>query len=186
MPDYIKKRYSEEIKDKARKIRAIIADVDGVLTDGGIIYTGSGEEIKNFHVRDGMIVRPLQRSGIKVGVVTGRDSAVVRLRCEELGFDVHLHGIKNKVAAIDEWLTQVGISWNELAYIGDDLIDMGVIKKSLLGVTPADAPEYVKEMADVILKSGGGKGAFREFAELVLNEQGKLEGVINEFLKNAD
>ncbi len=177
---------SSEILNKAKLIRAIIFDVDGVLTDGGIIYDNSGLEYKRFNVKDGQIIKYLRQFEIMTGVITGRSSQVVRNRCEELKIDVHRHGISDKLATFDDLLLELGLNANEVAYIGDDINDLMVLKKCGLGATPNDGHFTVKEHADLILKSKGGQGALRELADLVLQAQGHYEQLIEGLIGNAD
>lgn len=173
----ILKNYSQELIGKARNIKVIITDVDGVLTDGKIIYDDNGLEFKQFSVRDGQIMRFLRDAGIKTGVITGRESRVVINRCEELKFDFHHHGAKNKLKIWDDVINKLGIEEVNVAYIGDDLLDVPLFKKAGLSASPPDAPHYVSEKADLVLNTNGGKGVFREFADFILAAQGQWESI---------
>ncbi|MFC3417733.1 KdsC family phosphatase [Algoriphagus hitonicola] len=173
---------SEEVLIKAAKIKLLITDVDGVLTDGGIIYDDLKTEYKKYNVKDGLIVQHLRKARIMVGAITGRSSPVVENRCEELRFDFHYHGIKDKGKKLLELLETLEIQLDEVAYIGDDLIDIPVMKEVGLAVVPLDALEYVKPMANFISRFPGGKGVFRETADLILFAQGKLSGIIQSYL----
>jgi 3-deoxy-D-manno-octulosonate 8-phosphate phosphatase (KDO 8-P phosphatase) len=165
------------------EIRLLLTDVDGVLTDGGLIYDNDFQEYKCFNVKDGLIVRPLQRLGIRVGVITGRDSEVVRKRCLELGFDFHFHGIKNKLETYKEIKSLTQLEDAQIAYIGDDWNDLPLLRCVGLSFAPADASEKVLEEAKIVLKSSGGRGAFREAAEFILKKQDLLEAALNLYLK---
>jgi 3-deoxy-D-manno-octulosonate 8-phosphate phosphatase (KDO 8-P phosphatase) len=176
----ILKSYSQELIRKAQEIKVLITDVDGVLTDGRIIYDDNGLEYKEFSVRDGQIMRFLRNAGIKTGVITGRESQVVINRCKELNFDFHHHGAKNKLKIWDEVINKLGIEEVNVAYVGDDLLDIPLFKKAGLSASPPDAPEYVREKADFILNTKGGRGAFREFADFILAAQGRWESIFNE------
>lgn len=162
-------------------IKAIVTDIDGVLTDGGIIYDDNGLESKRFNSKDGQIIKPLKDSGIIVGVITGRNSEVVRLRCDELKFDFHYHGISDKMSCLLVILEKYKLSLDEIAYIGDDLGDLKLIEKCGIGACPDDAPEYIKDYSDVITMKKGGEGCFREFSDLILRAQDKMDAVIEKF-----
>jgi 3-deoxy-D-manno-octulosonate 8-phosphate phosphatase (KDO 8-P phosphatase) len=172
---------SEAINQKAEKIKLLITDVDGVLTDGGIIYDDAGVEYKRFNVKDGFIVAQLRKSGIMVGAITGRNSKVVENRCEELHFDFHYHGIKDKYKKLNEVLEVLEINLEEVAYIGDDLIDLPILKKVGFSACPADALPYISGQVDYISSLQGGQGVFREVADLILQSKGLLTSIINKF-----
>lgn len=176
----ILKKYSEIVIEKALDIKVIITDVDGVLTDGRIIYDNTGMEYKEFFVRDGQIMRFLKSAGIKVGAITGRKSEVVINRCEELGFDFHYHGAKDKLKVWEEIKEEHNIVDNEIAYLGDDLLDVPLFQHAGLSASPPDAPEYVRKYVDLVLYTKGGKGTFRELADLILAAQGKWESIFSE------
>jgi len=173
--------YSEDQISKAKKIRAVIFDIDGVLTNGAIIYTNSGDEAKHFHVRDGAIIRPLREQGFVVGAITGRSSELVDYRMKELKVDFWFQGVKNKFSRIEEMLEKHSLSWEQTCYIGDDMIDMASLEKAGLGVAPADAPAYVAEAADLQTRLKGGEGVLREVADFILASQGKMEKVIESY-----
>ena len=179
----ILKNYPEDLIAKARQIKLIITDVDGVLTDGKIIYDDNGLEYKEFSVRDGQIMRFLREAGIKTGVITGRESRVVINRCEELQFDFHHHGAKDKLKIWDEVINNLGINAVNVAYVGDDLLDIPLFAKAGLSASPPDAPEYVRERAGFVLNTKGGKGAFREFADFILAAQGQWESIFDKLYK---
>lgn len=156
-------------------IELIITDVDGVLTDGGIYYDESGECVKRFHVRDGLGIKLLQQAGVKVAVLSGRDSKALRKRLADLGIDIFNLGVKNKEVACKDIIKQVGTTKANTLYIGDDSIDLPAFISCGLAVTVADAPEYVKSQCDLILNTQGGFGAFRELADKILMEQGNFK-----------
>lgn len=169
-----------EIKKKAKKIKCIISDVDGVMTDGSIIYDNQGMEYKHFNVKDGQIIQHLKAKCILVGVITGRDSPVVRNRCEELKIDFHDHGIKDKYSDLQGVMDRYGLNLEEVAYVGDDLNDLPILTKVGLSATPLDGHYRVKEAVDLVLKTSGGKGALRELADLVLEAQGHYEEILKQ------
>lgn len=169
---------SDAIWESAAKIKLIITDIDGVMTDGGIIYDDQGTELKKFNVKDGLIVHHLRRNKIMVGAITGRESPVVQNRCEELKFDFHYHGVKNKGKKFLEVLETLELQADEVAYIGDDLIDLPVLIRVGFAVVPQDAMVYVRPYAHYISRFAGGNGVFREVADLILHSKGVLVPVI--------
>lgn len=167
-----------DIKEKAKVISLIITDVDGVLTDGGIIYDNNRLEYKKFNVKDGMIVNVLQKHGIMVGAITGRESKVVSDRCDELKFDFHFHGIKDKGQKLTEVMEDLNLKPEEVAYLGDDLIDIPILTKVGFSACPADALPYVQKYAHFVSSLKGGEGVFREVADLILESKGLLSTII--------
>jgi 3-deoxy-D-manno-octulosonate 8-phosphate phosphatase (KDO 8-P phosphatase) len=153
--------------------------VDGVLTDGGIIYDDMETEFKKYDVKDGLIVAHLRRNKFMVGAITGRDSRVVENRCEELKFDFHYHGVKNKGKKFEEVLETLELDADQVAYIGDDLIDLPIISRVGLAICPADALEYIKPFAHYISRYSGGKGVFREIGDLLLHANQLLVPIID-------
>lgn len=169
--------------EKANKIKAILFDVDGVLTDGGIIYDNSGMEIKRFNVKDGQIISHLKKAGIIVGAITGRDSQVVKNRCDELKLDFHYHGSSNKLEQYDKIKKKFALDDDNIAYIGDDIIDLCILGRCGLSATPQDARIYMKEHVDFVTPSKGGEGALRDLADMILESQGLLQEIIQKQLK---
>ena len=170
------------IEVKAKKIKAIVFDVDGVLTDGGIIYDNTGMEIKRFNVKDGQIISHLKRAGFTVGAITGRDSQVVKNRCMELKLDFHYHGSLNKLVQYQKIKQDFLLEDEEIAYIGDDIIDLVILNRCGLSATPNDAREYMKKYVDYVTPSKGGHGALRDLADFILEEQNLLESIIQQQL----
>jgi 3-deoxy-D-manno-octulosonate 8-phosphate phosphatase (KDO 8-P phosphatase) len=159
-------------EEKAARVRLFLVDVDGVLTDGGIVFDGNGLETKRFHVRDGHGIKMMQRAGIEVGIITGRTSEVVRIRAEELGIVRVRQGVFDKVAAWREMLEETGLTPEESAYVGDDIVDIPLMRRAGFAATVADAEEYVRSEADFISSRRGGHGAVREIIEFVLSACG--------------
>ena len=155
-------------------IRMVITDVDGVLTDGGLFYDASGECLKRFHVRDGMGMRMLEENGVRVAVLSGRDSATLRRRVADLGIELCQFGIKDKKAACEQLMAMGGVTAAQTACIGDDSIDLPAFAACGLSFAVADAPIYVQQQASQVLKHAGGTGAFREVSDAILIAQGKL------------
>lgn len=175
--------YSKDVIERAARIKAIITDVDGVLTAGSIIYDNSGNEYKVFNVKDGQIMKMLQWAGIFTGAITGRSSQVVKNRMTELGLNVHYHGIKDKVAQYRTILEEHGFKDEEVAFLGDDIIDIPILKQCGLAVCPADAKPYVRMHAHLVTNSIGGGGVFREVGDLVMAARGVFEEAIEEYLR---
>lgn len=174
---------SADIVEKCKNIKAIICDVDGVLTDGGIIYDNDGKEYKKFNVKDGQIIKHLKQAGVLVGAITGRDSPVVRFRCTELKMDFHYHGSKEKWRHYEEVKQTFNLRDEEILYIGDDIIDLSVFARCGVTVAPADALPYVKEEADYVTLAEGGKGVLREAGDIVLSAKGLLKDIIVSHMK---
>lgn len=152
--------------------KLILTDVDGVLTDGGMYYDQTGNEWKKFHTYDGAGVVLAHRLGIPVGIVTGEETEIVRRRSGKLEMDYLFQGVKNKYETIGCLIDELRLTWNDVAYIGDDVNDMLVLSKVGISATPANAPEYVKEVASHVTRKQGGEGAFREFVEWILERNG--------------
>jgi 3-deoxy-D-manno-octulosonate 8-phosphate phosphatase (KDO 8-P phosphatase) len=171
-------QYTKEQIKKASVIKAIFFDVDGVLTDGKIIYDDAGKETKQFNVKDGYIISHLKKAGIVVGIITGRDSKVVSYRANELKLDFCHQGIVDKLSVFEKLVDFHKLKKKEVAYIGDDINDLGVLKNCGLSVCPADAISYVKEKADLVTKVKGGQGALREVADLVLASKGLMDKIL--------
>ncbi|WP_434353643.1 3-deoxy-manno-octulosonate cytidylyltransferase [Psychrobacter sp. HD31] len=163
----------------------VITDIDGVLTDGGLYYDENGEALKRFHVRDGLGIKLLQESGIKVAVLSGRDSKPLRKRIADLGIEIFALGIKDKETACKEIIAKANTIKANTVYIGDDSIDLPAFDNCGISVAVADSPSYIKEKADVILDTKGGFGAFRELSDQILIEQkkGSLLGNSADFLR---
>ncbi len=171
----------ERVTSAAGRIKLLIVDVDGVLTDGRIILDNEGNELKFFHVRDGHGIKLLQRAGITVAIVTGRESKVVNRRAEELGIK-HVHQrSKNKLEAYESILKETGTTDEEAAYVGDDIVDIPVMRRVGLSAAVADAEDYVKDAAMFVTKRPGGRGAVREVADLILRAGGHWDEVTKRY-----
>ncbi len=163
-----------EIQNRAKKIKLVLTDCDGVLTDTGVYYSDKGEVMKRFSIRDGMGTELLRNEKIESGIITGELSGSVKTRAKKLKIK-HLYlGVKNKRKKVDEILKKTNLKANEIAYIGDDVNDFAIIEfVNLLGLTaaPNDAIKSVREKVHFICSSDGGKGAFREFADWILDNR---------------
>jgi 3-deoxy-D-manno-octulosonate 8-phosphate phosphatase (KDO 8-P phosphatase) len=166
------------------KIKAILCDIDGVLTDGGLIFDNEGNELKKFNAKDGQIVKYLIEDGFKLGAITGRKSQVVKNRCNELKFHFHKHGISNKLEEYENFKKEFNLKDEEIAYIGDDIIDLGIISRCGLSFTTNDARDYIKNEVDIIVKSNGGEGAYRDMCDYILEIQNKLSDIIQKNLRS--
>ena len=154
--------------EKLKRVRLVITDVDGVLTDGGLYYGPDGECLKRFHARDGLGVKLLQKAGIRVAVLSGRDCPSLRRRLTDLGITEAVLGKLDKRSVISSLMEQCGVQPEEIAFVGDDIPDMEVFGLCGVSVTVNDAPDYVKAVADVVLENKGGQGAFRELTDKIV------------------
>lgn len=171
-------QFSKSQIRKAGNIKAIFFDIDGVLSDGKIIYDETGKEIKNFSVKDGYIIRHLKKAGIVVGAISGRESGVSQKRCAELKLDFCHLGIVNKAETFEKLVKHYQLRFKEVAFIGDDINDLCVFELAGLSVCPADTFRYIKERTDLTTTAKGGEGVLREVADLVLAAQDKFESVL--------
>jgi 3-deoxy-D-manno-octulosonate 8-phosphate phosphatase (KDO 8-P phosphatase) len=165
---------SQEIRFKAKQIKLLFTDCDGVLTDGGVYYSSKGEEMKRFSLRDGMGVERLRNLvHVETGIITGENSDIVLRRTEKLKIQEYHPGVKNKLEKVKEIINQHGLKYDQIAYIGDDYNDLEIMKCVGLSACPSDAISILLEIADVVVKNKGGFGAFRDFAEIIINCQQK-------------
>lgn len=162
-------------------IELILSDVDGVLTNGSIIFDNEGIETKRFHIRDGLGIKLWQRSGGKFGLVTGRSSHIVNVRATELGINVVRQGIEQKTIALREIGGELKLAPEQICYIGDDLPDLAAVKLAGLGVAVADACPELRQAADYVTSLPGGQGAVRETIELILKSQQRWEDLLQQY-----
>lgn len=175
---------AEEILEKAKKIKVLLTDVDGVLTDGRIIYDSDGRELKFFHVRDGHGIKLLVSNGIEVGIITGRNSSIVDKRAKELGINYVIQNAYDKGTIIDDFLKNRNLKEEEICYVGDDIVDLPVFMKVGLKITVPDAPIEVQKYADYITLNYAGKGAIREVCEIILRAKGLWDNILEKYLLN--
>ena len=168
------------INRKASKIKLLLLDVDGVMTDGSIILDNNGNELKRFHVRDGHGIKMLQNVGITVGIITGRKSKVVEVRAKELGIKEVHQKIYKKSAVYENLLKKYKCKDENVAFMGDDIVDQELLKRAGLSAAPCDAEELAIKYADIVTKKGGGRGAVREFSDLILKATGLWKKVSGE------
>jgi 3-deoxy-D-manno-octulosonate 8-phosphate phosphatase (KDO 8-P phosphatase) len=153
-------------------IELIVLDVDGTMTDSRISYTQEGDEIKSFNVKDGLAIASWKRLGKHVAIITGRESKIVERRAKELHIEYFYQGVKNKVKVLDELVEKLGLELNQVAAIGDDLNDLGMLQKVGISFVPRDASSYVDKVATVVLTKRGGNGAVREMIEYLIIKEG--------------
>jgi 3-deoxy-D-manno-octulosonate 8-phosphate phosphatase (KDO 8-P phosphatase) len=166
---------NEALAERCRALRLVLADVDGVMTDGTVLLLPDGREAKSFHVRDGLAVVLAHSTGLRTGLVSGRSSDSVSRRAEELGMAVVRQGVRDKAAALREILAEQAVTAQEVAYVGDDINDLPVMDAVALSAAPADAPFEVRQAAFMVLETPGGRGCLREFIEAILRARGDWE-----------
>ena len=175
----------KDILNKAAKIKLLVFDVDGVLTDGRLIVGDDGEEYKAFYSKDGLGMKMLQQTGIKIAVITARTSNAVLHRMQSLGIKHIYQGQLEKLPAFEKILTELNLSEEQAAYVGDDVIDLPVMLRAGLAVTVADAHPLVKQHAHWQTPQKGGRGAARDVCELIMQAQGTLEAQFQKYLGNV-
>ena len=172
----------QDILDKAKAIKLLVLDVDGVLSDGRLYFSNSGDEIKAFSTLDGQGIKMLQRSGVEVAIITGRSSELVQRRASNLGITHLIQGREDKLTALNELIATVGVNYPEIAFLGDDLPDLAAIRKVKLGMTVANGHHFVVKHADWQTQARGGEGAVREACELIMRAQGSLRAALEAYL----
>ena len=173
---------AETITASLQKIKLLALDVDGVLTDGTIYISPAGEVFKGFNAKDGMGISCALRNNLQIAVITGRQSPIVERRCEELGIKLFMQGVKDKRLALQQMAQELGLTREEIAYMGDDLNDIPAFKASGLNFVPADGSIEVLAVADIITKAKGGCGAVREAITMILAAQDNWEQIVNSYL----
>ena len=169
---------SDELERRLARVQLLLLDVDGVLTDGGVTWNNQGIESKTFSIRDGLGIKLWQQAGGQTGIVTGRSSHVVQLRAAELGIGIVRQGVADKQDTVAGILAEVGRSWEETAFVGDDLPDLGVIARCGVGIAVADAAAEVRAAAALVTQLPGGRGAVREAIERMLTARGGWEAIV--------
>ena len=177
----------QALQNKAKEIKCVIFDVDGVLTDGSLFFDNQGQEVKAFNSKDGHGIRMLIESGIEVAIITGRQSDLVKHRANNLKLSPELiyQGFRDKRPAFTNLLEKTGFTKDEIAYVGDDVIDLPVMSQVGLAIAVGDAHWFVKEQAHMITSANGGKGAGREACEFILTAQDKLNNLLQSYLEPA-
>ena len=172
----------QDIQSKAAAIRLIVFDVDGVLTDGSLFIGDDGQEYKAFNSKDGHGMVMLQQSGVEIAIITGRTSEVVRIRMASLGIERVYQGKREKLPAYEEIKQITGFSDQQIAYVGDDVVDLPVMTRVGFAVAVQDAHPLTKQHAHWVTPSGGGRGAAREVCELIMDAQGTLQSALQHYL----
>jgi len=175
-------KISSSIKKRASGIKLFLCDVDGVLTDGSI-FIGGDKEFKRFNIRDGLGLVLARRAGLKIGWVSARPSAATKLRADELKihFLVQQNDRTSKTAAIEQLLTQEKMNWNDVCFVGDDIVDLGPLKRAGFAVAVGDGVAEAKAAAHLVTQAAGGRGAVREVVELILRAQGKWSPFVEHY-----
>ncbi len=172
----------QDIRQKAATVRLVIFDVDGVLTDGGLFIGDDGQEYKEFNSKDGHGMVMLQHSGVQIGIITGRTSEVVRIRMASLGIEHVYQGKREKLPAYEELKALTGLGDAQIAYVGDDVVDLPIMTRVGLAIAVQDAHPLTKQHAHWVTPSGGGRGAAREVSELIMDAQGTLDDALSIYL----
>jgi 3-deoxy-D-manno-octulosonate 8-phosphate phosphatase (KDO 8-P phosphatase) len=171
------------IRQKAEKIRLLALDVDGVLTDGRIIYDSKGEQIQKFHVHDGLGLKLLQKAGIHIAIITSRNSKPLIKRCEELGINRLYQGVKDKNSVLETLQDELSLENKNICYVGDDLVDLPVLIRAELAVGVSDCHPMILPYVHYVTRKKGGEGAVREVCDIILIAIGKNELIMSDFLK---
>lgn len=169
------------MEERFRKLRLLLLDVDGVLTDGRIVYDDNGVETKAFDVKDGHGLKLLQRAGIQVGIITGRSSNVVLHRAKELGIDIVFQGAKIKLEPYEQILAEQSLSDEEVAYVGDDIVDLPILRRVGFSATVSDAVEDLYPFVHYVTRRPGGRGAVREVCDYILKKAGHWDEVTRRY-----
>jgi len=171
-----------ELAHRARHLTWLVFDVDGVLTDGRLVYGPKGELWKTFDVRDGLGMKMAQRDGLKIGILSGRGNEALKVRVRELRIDALFMNLGDKAATFDRFLAEQAANAEQVAFVGDDLPDLPVLLRCGLSFCPADARPEVRERVDVVLETRGGRGVARELCERVLKARGSWESQVAQYL----
>lgn len=173
----------ENLTEKAKKIRLIIFDVDGVLTSGQLTYGANGIEVKNFHVQDGQGMKFLKKSGVEIGIITTCQSDIIKRRMQDLGVEHVYTGQVDKLPAYEHIKKKLNLTDQQIAYMGDDLPDLPMLKRVELAITVANAHKLIQQHAHWITKAKGGKGAVREVCDFIMQAQGTYQTIIDSYLQ---
>lgn len=172
----------QDLLERAKRVRFMVFDVDGVLTDGRLWYGPEGESFKVFHAADGHGLKMLAASGVRIALLSGRRSAAVERRAAELGITQVLQGIENKHPAFEQLLAQAGMPAASAGFMGDELVDLPVMTRCGFACAPSEAPEFVRRHAHYVSRAPGGVGAVRELCELLMQAQGTLDAQLASYI----
>lgn len=173
----------KDILDKASRVRLVVFDVDGVLTDGSLYLGDDGQEYKAFHSRDGHGMAMLREAGVEIGIITGRTSRVVVHRMASLGIEHIYQGQRDKLPAFEDLIGKLGLSADEVAFVGDDVVDLPILTRAGLAIAVADAHPLVVRHSHWQTPSPGGRGAARDVCELILEARGQLDELLRRYLR---
>ena len=174
----------QDILEKAKKIKLVIFDIDGVLTTGALFIGDDGQEYKAFNSKDGHGLRMLQDGGVDVAIITGRTSNVVEHRAKDLGITRIYQGKREKLPAYESLIKEMNLNHEEVAYVGDDVVDLPVMSKVGLAICVQDGHSFVKQHAHWVTERNGGCGAGREVCEMILQAKGKLQDILQSYISN--
>ena len=172
----------QDIQEKAAQIGLVIFDVDGVLTDGSLFLGDDGQEYKAFNSLDGHGMKMLQETGVQIGIITGRSSDVVRIRMESMGIEHVFQGHRDKIPPYEELKAKLGLDDSVIAYVGDDVVDLPIMRRAGLAIAVQDAHPFVKQHAHWQTSHGGGQGAGRDVCEMIMEAQGTLQAKLESYL----
>jgi 3-deoxy-D-manno-octulosonate 8-phosphate phosphatase (KDO 8-P phosphatase) len=178
-------RFSVTVEAKARRIKVILFDVDGVLTDGKVLVHANGTESKEFNIRDGIAMVWAQRAGLRVGFLSARTSATTPHRAAQLGVTLVYHGVSSKIETFEQILRDLGVGDEEVAYMGDDIVDLAVLDRAGLSAAPGDAVAEVRARVDFVARSNGGNGAARELIELILRARASWDTIVASYAEEG-
>ena len=167
-----------ELLEKARRVRLMAFDIDGVMTDGRLYFSPAGDELKAFFSRDGLGLKMLAKSGVRLAIITGRDSPIVLRRADNLGVSLVRQGVEDKRAAMADLLRGEGLDFNQAGYMGDDVVDLAVMASCAFSATVPDCHRLIRQQADYVATARAGSGAVREVCEFLLQAQGNWESVM--------
>jgi len=174
---------SQDALERARRIKLVVFDVDGVMTDGSLYLCDDGQEFKAFNVQDGLGMKLLKASGVELGIITGRTSNVVVKRAQNTGVEHYFQGVENKLEAFNKLAADLGLTYEQCAFMGDDFIDLPPMRRAGLAVTVPAAPALVKQHAHYVTQREGGRGAVRELVELIMQAQGTFDAQLAQYLE---
>jgi 3-deoxy-D-manno-octulosonate 8-phosphate phosphatase (KDO 8-P phosphatase) len=174
---------NRQLMEKARKIKMLLLDVDGVMTNGQVLLTPQGEELKHFSIHDGFGMVCAMKAGIRIGIISGRSSPSLKIRCDELNIEDLYMDTMDKLPVLTQIMQKYGLTLEEIAYAGDDLPDLPVLQRVGLSAAPRNAHHHVKSRVDLQLSQAGGEGAVRELTDFLLIAQGKEKSILEQFIR---
>ncbi|HEX4000593.1 MAG TPA: HAD hydrolase family protein [Pirellulales bacterium] len=169
------------LQQRAAPIELMLSDVDGVLTDGSVVFDNQGIELKKFHITDGLGIQIWRKAGYRFGMITGRSSHIVRLRAAELGVELVRQGVEDKLTVVQQVVAELGLKLQQVCFIGDDLPDLAVVQQVGLGIAVADGCEELRRAAHYVTRRAGGRGAVREAIEMILKAQGRWDDFVQKY-----